>query len=266
MSEMKKAVFRFYEELNDFLLDHRRKADFEAEFEGGRSVGEMIEALGVPHAEIDLILANGEPVDFGYILRDGDRVSVYPVFESLNIEKVTRLRESPLRKIRFIATGSLEDVVGTMRMLGFDVEYDPSLSDGEVLQRSTRTKRIILTRRRDILQAKEATRGILLRPGEIEEQIAGILDRLDLRGQARLFSRCPLCNSPLEPVSKEGLPQRIPPEIGNGRDQYARCKSCGKIYAKGTRSAGTQDLEERILGCGSTGAGPLGNGGTEGAG
>ena len=63
----------------------------------------MIESLGVPHTEIDLILVNGKSVDFTYILQDGDRISVYPVFESLNVENVTRLRRIPLRETKFIA-------------------------------------------------------------------------------------------------------------------------------------------------------------------
>ena len=66
---MPKATFRFYEELNDFLPKHRRKTDFEAKFKGKRSIKDMIEALGVPHTEIDLILVNGKSVDFNYIPR-----------------------------------------------------------------------------------------------------------------------------------------------------------------------------------------------------
>ena len=39
----------------------------------------MIEALGVPHTEVELILVNGVPIDYGYLIEDGDRVSVYPL-------------------------------------------------------------------------------------------------------------------------------------------------------------------------------------------
>ncbi len=98
---MSKATFRFYEELNDFLPKHRRKVDFEAELKERRSIKDMIESLGVPHTEIDLILVNGQSVDFHYILQSGDRVSVYPVFEQLNIKNITHLRKIPLRQNHF---------------------------------------------------------------------------------------------------------------------------------------------------------------------
>ncbi|MBW1828387.1 MAG: MoaD/ThiS family protein, partial [Deltaproteobacteria bacterium] len=77
---MPKAVLRFYNELNDLLPEHRRNTEFEAEFKDKRSIKDMIEALGVPHTEIDIIIANGDSVDFNYILQEGDRIRVYPAF------------------------------------------------------------------------------------------------------------------------------------------------------------------------------------------
>ncbi|MFH1349733.1 MAG: Mut7-C RNAse domain-containing protein [Pseudomonadota bacterium] len=177
---MPKARFRFYEELNDFLPRMKKKADFEKRFQGRKSIKAMIEALGVPHTEIDLILVNGKSVDFGYILQDEDRVSVYPVFESLNVENVTHLRETPLRKTRFIADINLGDIVKYMRLLGFDVYYDPSLSNREIIGISNRENRIILTKSRRLLKFKEVTHGIFIRPGTIQEQIMRIVDRLDI--------------------------------------------------------------------------------------
>jgi len=131
---MAKAIFRFYEELNDFLPEHRRKTDFEAPFTGKRSIKDMVESLGVPHTEIDLILVNGISVGFDYILQDKDRVSVYPVFESLNITDVTRLRKIPLRRNKFIADINLGDIVKYMRVLGLDVYYDTFLTNREIIE------------------------------------------------------------------------------------------------------------------------------------
>ena len=99
---MTTGTFRFYEELNDYLPVHRKKIDFEADFNGKKSIKSIIEEFGVPLSEVDLVLINGTSVDFNYILQHGDRVSVYPVFESLNIRNVTLLRRFPLRRIQFI--------------------------------------------------------------------------------------------------------------------------------------------------------------------
>jgi len=179
---MVKATFRFYEELNDFLPKHRRKRDFSAECEGRRSIKDMVEALGVPHSKIDLILANGRPVGFDHILQGGDRFSVYPVFETLNIKNITRLRETPLRETRFIADKNLGDVVKTLRLLGFDVYFDPALSGREIIEISNREKRIILTKSRKLLQFKEVTRAVFIHPGTPSQQVQKIIEYLDLKG------------------------------------------------------------------------------------
>ena len=94
---MPTGTFRFYEELNNFLPDNRKKVDFEAEFNGRQSIKEIIEECGVPPTKVDLVLINGKSVDFNTIFQDGDRVSVYPVFGSFNIQNVTLLRKFPLR-------------------------------------------------------------------------------------------------------------------------------------------------------------------------
>ena len=95
-----KVIFRFYDELNDYLAEGCRKKDFEVRFEEPVTVGKAVESLGVPLKEVDLILVNGKSVSFRYRLKDGDRVSVYPIFEQLDISGLTRVRKTPLMKIR----------------------------------------------------------------------------------------------------------------------------------------------------------------------
>jgi len=114
---------RFYEELNDFLPLERRKVDFSHEFQRRASIKDLIEALGVPHTEVDLILVNGASVDFSYIVRDGDRISVYPMFEAFDIQMVSRVRPQPLRVIRFVLDVHLGKLARYLRLLGFDTLY-----------------------------------------------------------------------------------------------------------------------------------------------
>ena len=244
---MPKGTFRFYEELNDFLPKHRRKTDFKATFKGKRSIKDMIEALGVPHTEIDLILVNGNSVDFNYILQDEDRVSVYPVFESLNITNVTRLRKLPLRRNKFIADINLGDIVKYMRVLGLDLYYDPLLSTREIIEISKRENRIILTKSRKLLKFKEVSHGIFIRPGTTTEQIRRIIDYLDIKDNTKPFSRCLGCNTLLNIVLKEKILDRIPPKTKEFCDEYVQCPSCDKIYWKGTHFIHMKKVVSQIL-------------------
>ena len=244
---MPKGTFRFYEELNDFLPKHRRKTDFEATFKGKRSIKDMIEALGVPHTEIDLILVNGNSVDFNYILQDEDRVSVYPVFESLNITDVTLLKKIPLRRNKFIADINLGNIIKYMRVLGLDLYYDPLLSTREIIEISKRENRVILTKSRKLLKFKDVSHGIFIRPGTTTEQIRRIIYYLDIKDKIKPFSRCLRCNTLLNIVLKEKILDRIPPKTKEFCDEYVQCQSCDKIYWKGTHFSNMKKVVRQIL-------------------
>lgn len=207
----------------------------------------MIESLGVPHTEIDLILANGKSVDFNYILQDGDRVSVYPVFESLNITDVTLLREVPLRRNKFIADINLGDIVKYMRILGFDLYYDPLLSTREIIEISKKESRIILSKSKKLLKFKDVSHGIFIRPGTSTEQIRRLIDYLDIKDTIKPFSRCLRCNALLKSVAKEKILDRIPPKTKEFCDEYVQCQSCDKIYWKGTHFINMKKIVRQIL-------------------
>ena len=177
---MASATFRFYEELNAFLPGHRQKRDFEVPVKGNSSIEETIASLGVPPAKVDLVLLNGRSVDFACRVRPGDRISVYPVFESLNIEQVSRLRESPLRRPRFIADRNLGEMAAVMRSLGFDVFFDPSLSWSRIVAISEKENRTILMESGGRRDFAAATRLVQVRPGPVETQIREVVDLLDL--------------------------------------------------------------------------------------
>src|ERR1700675_342197 len=122
-AERVRATFRFYEELNDFLPWQRRKRATEYRCARAASVKNAIEALGVPHTEVELVLVNGESVDFSYLVREGDYVSVYPKFERFDIRPLLKVRGQPLRELRFIADAHLGGLARLLRMLGFDTLY-----------------------------------------------------------------------------------------------------------------------------------------------
>ncbi|MCG7996953.1 MAG: hypothetical protein JAZ06_16220 [Candidatus Thiodiazotropha taylori] len=73
---MPTVTLRFYEELNDFLPGSLRKRDIEREIQPGESLKHLIEAMGVPHTEVEVVLLNGVSVDLDRQLQGGERISV----------------------------------------------------------------------------------------------------------------------------------------------------------------------------------------------
>ena len=230
----KTAEFRFYEELNDVLPAERRKRSFVYAFCGGPAIKDVIEAIGVPHTEVDLILVNGVSVAFDYRLQAGDRVSVYPVFESFDIGPVTRLRPQPLREPKFVCDVHLGKLARRLRPLGFDVVYRNTATDREVLETALAEQRIILTQDRGMLKLKKVTHGYLVRSPHIPEQVMEVLKRFDLLSCIDPFSRCTRCNGLIRVVDKADVWEELPRRTREYYHEFFRCEACGKVYWKGS--------------------------------
>jgi uncharacterized protein with PIN domain len=243
---MNKAWFRFYEELNDFLPSSRRKQEFMFEFENDPSVKDVIESLGVPHPEVDLILINGGSADFSRKLQDGDRVSVYPVFESLDISDVQHLRPAPLRETKFILDVHLGKLARYLRLSGFDSEYDPGLKDNVIISRSLSGKRIILTRDKMLLKNRRVTHGYFVRSANPHVQIEEVVRRFDLASQMKAFTRCLECNVRVEDVSKEHIIDRLPEKTRTFYDRFWICPSCKRIYWEGSHYERMKEFVEKL--------------------
>src|SRR5919108_2652756 len=164
------ASFRFYAELNDFLPRGRRHVTFEHTVAQRTAVKDAVESLGVPHTEIDLILANGNSVDFWYHVRDGDRISVYPVFEAIDIATLTRLRPEPLRYVRFVLDAHLGQLARYLRLAGFDALYRRDFDDDELAHVAGRDHRILLTGDQGLLKRRSVSHGFWLRETDPRRQ------------------------------------------------------------------------------------------------
>ena len=88
-----KAHFRMYEELNHYLPEKKRKRDFSFPIKGSTTIRDAVSCLKIPPEKIDLVLINGKSVSFKQVIKKGDRVSFYPVFEFFDISNVTKLKD-----------------------------------------------------------------------------------------------------------------------------------------------------------------------------
>lgn len=245
---MASARFRFYEELNDFLAPDRRKREFDYRCARAATVKNAIEALGVPHTEVELVLVNGRSVDFSYRVCEGDRFSIYPKFESFDVRPLLRVRAAPLRETRFIADSHLGALARLLRMLGFETVYEKSYDDLEICRRAAAEERIVLTRDRDLLKRRAVTHGCYVHALAPREQLREIVERLQLAESIRPFALCLHCNAPLASVPKDEVLERLPPAVAEQHDEFRSCGNCGRIYWQGTHWQRMCELLRSVVG------------------
>ena len=244
-----RAWFRFYAELNDHLAPDQQYQTIERSFFVPGAVKDAIESFGVPHTEVELILINGESADFSHVVRNGDRVAVYPVFESIDVRSELRVRPQPLRDLKFVLDVHLGKLAGYLRMLGFDAEYANSATDPELVRIASSQQRVLLTRDRRLLMHNAVTRGYWLRQTESRRQLAEVIRRFDLAAAARPFTRCMTCNSVFHPADRTQVLHRIPPRTAELHDHFLECSGCGRVYWQGSHYRRMRGWIDVLLQC-----------------
>ncbi len=232
-----RVTIRLYAELNDFVPAARRQVAFTVSC-GSRAIAkDLVESIGVPHTEVDLLLVNGEPVDFLHQLVEGDRLAVYPVFESFDIASVTRVRPEPLRDPRFVLDAHLGRLAAYLRFVGFDCVYRNDIADEDAARLSVEERRILLTRDQGLLKRRAVTHGYYVREVTPARQLSEVVARFDLGRLARPFTRCSRCNTSLVPAGEDKVARVVPDRSRRFFREFAACPSCGRVYWKGSHFA-----------------------------
>jgi uncharacterized protein with PIN domain len=226
----KRVSIRFYEELNDYLSPKQRKQEIEVAFKDTLLIKDCIESLGAPHTEVDLILVNSQSVPFSYALRDGDRISVYPVFEAFDISTVTRLRETPLRIPKFVLDTNLQGLAKMLRIFGFDTVVINEAKPQDIVDLSVTQNRTILTRSKALLLRNGVVRGYRVKHTQPPKQFSEIIRHFNLEKRMDPFSRCVACNNSLVKQSSAGVTssENQNPMFGSG--QSFVCMDCQNAY------------------------------------
>jgi len=244
---MVSATFRFYEELNDFLPAERRRTAFTCGCAQAATCKHMIEALGVPHTEVELVLVNGQSVGFERLLAEGDRVAVYPRFERLDISPLLKVRDQPLRNTRFIADAHLGGLAHLLRMAGFDTLYDNHFHDEQIAELAAKEGRIVLTRDRELLKRRIISHGCYVHALKPAQQLRELFERLDLARSARPFSLCLHCNAPLQPIDKALIAERLPPKVRAHQQHFHTCPRCHRVFWHGSHWRSMHALLKPLL-------------------
>jgi len=144
--------------------------------------------------------------------------------------------------MKFLVDFMLGRLAKELRLLGFDTLYPGPDNPANLLARTRREGRVLITRNTR-LKGKE---GVEFLPSEdLREQIRVLFKRFDLKSKIKPFSRCLLCNEELEEIPKKEVRGRVPFFIYRTIDNFSHCPKCGRIYWKGSHY---QDMEGRIRG------------------
>ena len=247
---------RFYEELNDFLPAVQRNTVFAHQLKQPGSVKDLIESIGLPHTEIDLIMVNGESVDFSYRVHGGDSISVYPVSKPYTGKLATgdlafglSLRHNqpePLAEPRFVLDVHLGRLASYLRLLGFDTLYRNDYDDATLASVSVDDHRILLTCDRRLLMRKIIIHGYFVRARQLQQQLFEIMSHFDLYDKKQAFTRCMRCNGRIWPVNKKEIETQLLAKTKKYYKEFFQCESCRKIYWKGSHYHKMQDMINQV--------------------
>jgi uncharacterized protein with PIN domain len=231
-------------DLDFFLGSRASRGRVERRLSEKTSVKDVIESCGIPHPEVDLILVNGEAVDFGYAITGDAEIEVYPPGTQYANFREKQLQASVITE--FVADGHLGKLVRDLRLLGIDVAYDPAAEDRHLVKVSSNENRALLTRDRRLLMYAAVQHGYYLRSQNPLEQTIEVLRRFDLDSILSPFSRCLRCNALLEPTQKENVIGQLEPLTKIYYEAFQRCTGCGQVYWSGSHFAKLQKRLEQI--------------------
>jgi uncharacterized protein with PIN domain len=137
---------------------------------------------------------------------------------------------------RFAADAMLGRLARWLRVLGFDTFYDAAIADPDLVALAAREQRVLLTRDRHLLRELRPAQALEVRRDDPLEQLQDVAAALDLQGPVAMFSRCLICNTPLEELDAAAV-QALAAEL-----EYAppprvrRCPRCDKLFWEGSHS------------------------------
>ena len=128
-----------------------------------------------------------------------------------------------------------------LRILGYDTLYDPALDDHQLVRLARAESRVLLTRDRELAR-RRGVRVLLVASEILDDQIRQVLAELQLAPD-RSFSRCPVCNEPLEIMDQAAARREVPAYVAQSHETFKRCPACQRIYWRGSH---WQQMDEQL--------------------
>ena len=136
---------------------------------------------------------------------------------------------------KFVVDRMLGRLAKALRMLGYDTIYYRGNDPEELLRMARMEGRLILARpaRRTEISTQEPM--VLVKEDRVALQLRELLQTGILSpSRERPFSRCLLCNAPLDEIPCAEAEGRVPEFVFHHVREFFRCPECHRIYWKGS--------------------------------
>jgi uncharacterized protein with PIN domain len=141
--------------------------------------------------------------------------------------------------MRFLVDGMLGGLARWLRILGYEVRYDASAKDNDLLTIADDESMVLLTRDEELYQRAIArTIASALIVGETEEErLAQMANTLGVHLETNMAeTKCPECGASLTEKSRKDVTDEVPEESLKLYNQFWKCtnQNCGKVYWVGS--------------------------------
>ncbi|MDH7509047.1 MAG: Mut7-C RNAse domain-containing protein [Methanomassiliicoccales archaeon] len=135
-------------------------------------------------------------------------------------------------RIRFTADEMLGTLARWLRIIGYDTIYEKNRSDDEIEMQVLRDRRILLTRDKNLAK-RLGERSLYIESDELREQLRQVIRSFNLKMDED-FTRCTVCNGEVDRVTQKEVENEVPAGALVNNTEFYRCRSCGKVYWKGS--------------------------------
>jgi uncharacterized protein len=137
-------------------------------------------------------------------------------------------------EIRFAVDRMLGRLARMLRLLGYDALYANNLTAVQLLAIARSGERVILTRGETAQRFPRLDNVVSLKSDYPPEQLRKVVKQFGLDTASGLWTRCMLCNAPIDRVEKAALEGLVDANILRIYEEFCRCTGCGKVYWRGS--------------------------------
>lgn len=146
----------------------------------------------------------------------------------------------------FVADCHLGKLAKYLRLMGFDTLYFTQIEDSDLIALAVEQNRIILTRDKELSKRHNAP-VLFLESIDTKTQLQTMISHFRLKEHPAPFSRCIVCNTPLQVVDKAKVLDRLPEKVKRYFSYFEYCPLCDRVYWQGDHYRHMKKFLENVL-------------------